>query len=64
MLLKKIEKGKKVELLMKDIPTFTPEEKDAIDLLQREKFLMERNMPTPSDYLSVKQKNGILLRAG
>lgn len=33
MLLKKIEKGKKVELLMKDIPTFTPEEKDAIDLL-------------------------------
>ncbi|MGX7139978.1 hypothetical protein ACWOBX_00660 [Facklamia languida] len=28
----KIEKGKKVEILMNDIPTFTPEEIDAVDL--------------------------------
>ncbi len=55
-------KGKKVEILMNDIPTFTPEEIDAVDLPDGA-VLDGTDMPTPSDYLSAKQKNGIPLGA-
>ncbi|MDU2219792.1 P27 family phage terminase small subunit [Finegoldia magna] len=58
----KIEKGKKVEILMNDISTFTPEEIDAVDLPDGA-VLDGTDMPTPSDYLSAKQKNGIPLGA-
>ena len=58
----KIEKGKKVEILMNDIPTFSPEEIDAVDLPDGA-VLDGTDMPAPSDYLSAKQKNGIPLGA-
>ena len=47
---------------MNDIPTFTPEEIDAVDLPEGA-VLDGTDMPTPSDYLSAKQKNGIPLGA-
>ncbi|WP_293698606.1 hypothetical protein [Peptostreptococcus sp.] len=43
---------------MNDIPTFTPKEIDAVDLPDGA-VLDGTDMPTPSDYLSAKQKNGI-----
>ena len=47
---------------MNDIPTFTPEEIDAVDL--PDGAVINGNvMSTPSDYLSEKQKNGKPLRA-
>ena len=58
----KIEKGKKVEILINDIPTFTPEEIDAAELPDGT-VLDGTDTPTPSDYLSAKQKNGIPLGA-
>ncbi|VYS91273.1 Uncharacterised protein [Anaerococcus vaginalis] len=58
----KIEKGKKVEILINDIPTFTPEEIDAAELPDGT-VLDGTDMPTPSDYLPAKQKNGIPLGA-
>ncbi|CAC9936956.1 hypothetical protein PEPNEM18_01733 [Aedoeadaptatus nemausensis] len=47
---------------MNDIPTFTPEEIDAVDLPDGA-VLDGTDMPAPSDYLSAKQKNGIPLGA-
>ena len=47
---------------MNDIPTFTPEEIDAVDLPDSA-VLDGTDMPAPSDYLSAKQKNGIPLVA-
>ena len=47
---------------MNDIPTFTPEEIDAVDLPDGA-VLDGTDMPTPSDYLSAIQKNGIPLSA-
>ena len=58
----KIEKGKKVEILINDIPTFTPEEIDAVNLPDGA-VLDGTDMPAPSDYLSAKQKNGMPLGA-
>ena len=58
----KIEKGKKVDILMNEITTFTPEEIDAVDLPDGA-VLDGTDMPTPSDYLSAKQKNGKPLRS-
>lgn len=43
---------------MNDIPTFTPKEIDAVDLPDGA-VLDGTDMPTSSDYLSAKQKNGI-----
>lgn len=60
--IEKIQKGKEVEILMNDIPIFTPEEIDAEDLPDGA-FLDGTDMPAPSDYLSAKQKNGIPLGA-
>ena len=40
---------------MNDIPTFTPEEIDAVDLPDGA-VLDGTDMPAPSDYLSAKQK--------
>ena len=60
--IEKIQKGKEVEILMNDIPTFTPEEIDAVDLPDGA-VLDGTDMPAPSDYLSAKQKNGIPLGA-
>ena len=47
---------------MNDIPTLTPEEIDAVDLPDGA-VLDGTDMPTPSDYLSAKQKNGMPLGA-
>ena len=47
---------------MNDIPIFTPEEIDAVDLPYGA-VLDGTDMPTLSDYLSAKQKNGKPLRA-
>ena len=47
---------------MNDIPTFTPEEINAVDLPDGA-VLNGAVMPTPSDYPSAKQKNGKPLRA-
>lgn len=58
----KIQKGKEVEILMNDIPTFSPEEIEAVDLPEGA-VLDGADMPEPSDYLSAKQKNGIPLGA-
>lgn len=58
----KIEKGKRVEILMNDIPEFTPEELESVDLPDGV-LLDGADMPAPSDYLSAKQKNGLPLGA-
>lgn len=47
---------------MNDIPTFTSEEIDAVDLPDGA-VLDGTDMPAPSDYLSAKQKNGMPLGA-
>ena len=47
---------------MNDISTFTPKEINAVDLPDGA-VLYGKVMPTPSDYLSAKQKNGKALRA-
>lgn len=47
---------------MNDISTFTPKEINAVDLPDGA-VLYGKVMPTPSDYLSAKQKNGKPLRA-
>ena len=47
---------------MNDIPKFTQEEIDAVDLPDGA-VLDGTDMPTPSDYLSAKHKNGISLGA-
>lgn len=58
----KIQKGQQVRILKKDIPTLSPAELEAVDLL--EGAVMEgMDMPKPSDYLSARQKNGIPLGA-
>ena len=58
----KIQKGKQVRVMTNDIPTLTPEELDAVDLPEGATML-GNTMPKPSEYLSAKQKNGMLLGA-
>lgn len=60
--IEKIQKGKEVELILNNIPTFSPDELDAEDLPDGVE-LEGYDMPKPSDYLSAKQKNGIPLGA-
>lgn len=58
----KIQKGQQVQIMKNDIPTLSPTELEAVDLL--EGAAMEgMDMPKPGEYLSARQKNGIPLGA-
>lgn len=53
----KIQSGKRVMVMDNELPTFEPDELEAIDL--PDGAAMDGNdMPRPSDYLSARQKNG------
>lgn len=58
----KIQKGQQVRILKNDIPTLSPTELEAVDLLEGA-VMNGVDMPKPSDYLSARQKNGIPLGA-
>lgn len=58
----KIQAGKEVKIIDNDIPTFTPEELESVNLPDGA-VLHGFDMPKPSEYLSAKQKNGIPLGA-
>ena len=58
----KIQKGQQVQILKNDIPTLSPTELEAVDLLEGA-VMNGVDMPKPSDYLSARQKNGIPLGA-
>ena len=58
----KLQHGMEVRVMNNDLPTFEPEELEAVDL--PEGAAMEGSaMPKPSEYLSARQKNGIPLGA-
>lgn len=58
----KLQHGMEVRVMNNDLPTFEPEELEAVDL--PEGATMEGSaMPKPSEYLSARQKNGIPLGA-
>lgn len=58
----KIQHGMEVRVMSNDLPTFEPEELEAVDL--PEGAAMEGSaMPKPGEYLSARQKNGIPLGA-
>ena len=58
----KLQHGMEVKVMNNDLPTFEPEELEAVDL--PEGAAMEGSaMPKPSEYLSARQKNGIPLGA-
>lgn len=58
----KIQSGKAVKVMSNDLPVFTPDELESVDLPEGS-VLVGVAMPKPSDYLSAKQKNGIPLGA-
>lgn len=58
----KLQHGLEVRVMNNDIPTFEPEELDAVDLPEGA-VMQGSSMPKPSDYLSARQKNGIPLGA-
>lgn len=60
--IEKIQKGEEVKVMLNNIETFTPYELEAVDLPEGA-VLEGYDMPSPSEYLSAKQKNGIPLGA-
>ena len=58
----KIEKGQQVQILKNDIPTLSPTELEAVDLPEGA-VMNGMAMPKLSDYLSVREKNGVPLGA-
>ena len=58
----KIQRGLPVQIMNNDIPTLEMAELEAVDLPEGA-ILQGIDMPKPSDYLSVRQKNGVPLGA-
>ena len=58
----KLQHGMQVKVMSNDIPTFEPDELEAVDLPEGAVMNGEK-MPKPGDYLSARQKNGIPLGA-